>query len=57
MCIFFACEDSQVWVAGRPGAAESEWRAAGVTDFVYTGCNVRERLAALHRLLDIPSAE
>lgn len=46
-----------VWLAGRPGAHEASWRAAGVTDFIYTGCNVRARLADLHRLLDIPESE
>jgi methylmalonyl-CoA mutase len=46
-----------IWVAGRPPADPSTWEAAGVSDFVYTGCNARTRLAALHRLLDIPSAE
>ncbi|HCH62307.1 MAG TPA: hypothetical protein DFR83_05850 [Deltaproteobacteria bacterium] len=46
-----------VWLAGRPGSHEAEWRTAGVTDFIYTGCNVRERLAELHRVLDIPASE
>jgi methylmalonyl-CoA mutase len=34
----------QVWVAGRPGAAEADWRAAGISGFIFAGCDV---LAAL----------
>ena len=45
-----------ILVAGRPRAAEVEWRAAGVTDFIYMGCDARGRLADLHRVLSITSA-
>jgi methylmalonyl-CoA mutase len=30
----------KVWLAGRPGEAEAAWRAAGVTGFVYAGCDL-----------------
>ncbi len=46
-----------VWVAGRPADHEARWRAAGVTDFIYVGCDARARLADLHGTLDIHSAE
>ena len=46
-----------IWVAGRPPTDASVWTSAGVTGFVYTGCNARAWLAELHRLLDIPAAE
>jgi methylmalonyl-CoA mutase len=35
-----------VWMAGRPGECEADWRAAGVEDFIYAGCDA---LAALRR--------
>lgn len=37
---------TQVWVAGRPGAHEAAWRAAGVTGFVYVGCDALAALGA-----------
>lgn len=37
----------RVIVAGRPGDAEASYREAGVTDFIYVGCNAVETLEAL----------
>jgi methylmalonyl-CoA mutase len=39
----------QVWLAGRPGADEAAWRAAGIGGFTYVGCDV---LASLEAALD-----
>ena len=39
---------SRVIVAGRPGEAERDYRAAGVTDFIFVGCNT---VAMLEELL------
>jgi methylmalonyl-CoA mutase len=36
---------SIVWLAGRPGEHEALWREAGVTSFIFQGCDV---LASLH---------
>lgn len=41
-------EGAHVVVAGRPGAQEAAWRAAGVDDFVFLGCDA---LATLGRWL------
>jgi methylmalonyl-CoA mutase len=38
-----------VSMASRPGAREADWRAAGVEDFIYAGCDA---LAALRRAHD-----
>lgn len=40
-----------VWLAGRPGATETEWRAAGVTHFVHLGQDAAAELAQLHAAL------
>lgn len=37
----------RVIVAGRPGEAEARQRAAGVSDFIYMGCNAVETLQSL----------
>lgn len=29
----------RIWLAGRPGASEATWRAAGVSGFVFAGCD------------------
>jgi len=39
-----------VWLAGRPGASEAQLRTAGVSAFIFAGCDV---LAALHAADDI----
>ena len=39
---------ARVIVAGRPGEAERDYRAAGVTDFIFVGCNT---VAMLEELL------
>lgn len=38
----------RVLLAGKPGAAEATWRAAGVDDFIYLGCDA---VAALQGVL------
>jgi methylmalonyl-CoA mutase len=39
-----------IYLAGRPGAREAEWRSAGVQSFVYEGCDA---LATLQAAYDI----
>ncbi|MEO0650504.1 MAG: methylmalonyl-CoA mutase family protein [Planctomycetota bacterium] len=39
--------DLPLYVAGRPGSKESEWRAAGVSGFVHVGMDVLEHLSSL----------
>lgn len=42
-----------VWLAGRPGEAEAPWRAAGVSGFVFMGCDM---IATLTEALDVVAA-
>jgi methylmalonyl-CoA mutase len=36
----------RIWLAGRPGEQAAAYRAAGVTDFVYVGCDAVAALSA-----------
>ncbi|MFG1462013.1 methylmalonyl-CoA mutase subunit beta [Xanthobacter sp. DSM 24535] len=40
-----------VWLAGRPGAHEAAWRAAGVDGFLFAGCDVLDVLGRAQRQL------
>jgi methylmalonyl-CoA mutase len=40
-----------VWLAGRPGALEAVFRDAGVSRFIFAGCDVLEALQTAHSLL------
>jgi methylmalonyl-CoA mutase len=40
-----------IYVAGRPGAREAEWRAAGVQSFIYAGCDALSLLQAAYQAL------
>jgi methylmalonyl-CoA mutase len=40
-----------IYVAGRPGAREREWRAAGVQSFIYEGCDALSLLQAAYQVL------
>jgi methylmalonyl-CoA mutase len=40
-----------IYLAGRPGAREAQWRAAGVQSFVYEGCDALSLLQAAYQLL------
>jgi methylmalonyl-CoA mutase len=42
---------ASVWLAGRPGTLEAELRQAGVSGFIFTGCDVLEALQAAHSLM------
>ena len=42
----------RVYLAGAPGDHESDWRAAGVDDFISLGCDVLAVLQQVHELLD-----
>jgi methylmalonyl-CoA mutase len=42
---------ASVWLAGRPGALETELRQAGVSRFIFADCNVLEALQAAHSLI------
>ena len=44
---------SHVFIAGRPSASEGRLRAAGVTDFVYAGCNLLNLLKEVHATFGI----
>lgn len=44
---------SAVWLAGRGGAQEAAWRAAGVDGFIYAGCDVLAALQDAHRRLGL----
>jgi methylmalonyl-CoA mutase len=41
----------QVYLAGRPGAKEATWRAAGLQTFIYEGCDVLATLQAAYDIL------
>ncbi len=43
----------KVLVAGRAGDAEEAWRAAGVDDFIYLGCDVHGTLCSLLEALEV----
>jgi methylmalonyl-CoA mutase len=40
-----------IYLAGRPGEREGEFRAAGIQDFIYAGCNVLTVLREAHDIL------
>jgi len=43
----------EVWLAGRPGAAEAELKAAGVDAYLFMGGDMLEALAAIHRAIGV----
>jgi methylmalonyl-CoA mutase len=43
-----------VHLAGRPGEHQTAWNKAGVTTYIYVGCDVLATLRAAHELLDRP---
>ncbi|MEO1198744.1 MAG: methylmalonyl-CoA mutase family protein [Pseudomonadota bacterium] len=45
-----------VWLAGRPGPMEEALKAAGVSGFLFAGCDMLDMLRAAHRVLGVPSA-
>jgi len=40
-----------IYLAGRPGAREAEWRGAGVQSFIYQGCDALALLQAAYQVL------
>jgi len=44
---------AKVYLAGRPGEREAEWRQAGVKFFVFMGCDVVSTLQAAHDILAV----
>jgi methylmalonyl-CoA mutase len=42
-----------VYLAGRPGEKEAEWRQGGVKAFIYAGCDTLATLQAAHDILHI----
>jgi len=42
-----------VHLAGRPGEHEAVWRQAGITSFIYVGCDVVSTLQAARGILDV----
>ncbi|MFI5306240.1 MAG: methylmalonyl-CoA mutase family protein [Polyangiales bacterium] len=45
----------RVVLAGRPGKDETGYRAAGISDFIYLGCNAIETLSALLEAIGVQS--
>jgi methylmalonyl-CoA mutase len=43
---------SRLWLAGRPGAQEEEYRGAGIDEFVFVGCDVLATLRAAYAQLE-----
>jgi len=43
-----------VHLAGRPGAYEAAWNAAGVKTYIYVGCDVLATLTAAHAIVSKP---
>ncbi|HVG51419.1 MAG TPA: methylmalonyl-CoA mutase family protein, partial [Xanthobacteraceae bacterium] len=44
---------AQLYLAGRPGELEAALRTAGVSDFIYIGCDVVAALRAAHDSVDL----
>ena len=44
---------TRLWLAGRPGASQAEWNAAGINDFIFAGCDA---ITMLTTALDAASA-
>jgi methylmalonyl-CoA mutase len=42
-----------LYLAGRPGEHETQWRAAGVDTFIYAGCDALATLQAAHAMLGL----
>jgi methylmalonyl-CoA mutase len=42
-----------VYLAGRPGGHEKDWRDAGVKTFIFAGCDVLATLQAAHDILGV----
>ncbi len=42
-----------VWLAGRPGEREAEFRAAGMDAFVFAGCDILSELTGAHERLGL----
>jgi methylmalonyl-CoA mutase len=43
-----------VHLAGRPGVHETVWNKAGISTYIYVGCDVLATLRAAHEILDEP---
>jgi methylmalonyl-CoA mutase len=43
-----------VHLAGRPGEREADWNKAGVSTYIYAGCDVLAVLRDVHETLDTP---
>ncbi len=46
-----------VWLAGRPGPMEEALRAAGVSEFIFSGCDMLAMARRAHRLLGVGTGE
>ncbi|MGZ0187236.1 MAG: methylmalonyl-CoA mutase family protein [Alphaproteobacteria bacterium] len=44
---------TQVWLAGRGGAAEADFRQAGIDEFIYMGADILAALKAAHRAIGV----
>lgn len=44
-----------LYLAGKPGANEEDWRAAGVGTFLHAGCNLLDVLKGAHQRLGLES--
>jgi methylmalonyl-CoA mutase len=43
---------ASVWIAGRPATLESELKQAGVSGFIFPGCDVLAALRTAYSLID-----
>lgn len=44
-----------IYLAGRPGEHEADWRAAGIDAYLYAGGDLLALLEEAHRRLGIPA--
>ena len=48
---------SNVFIAGKPPSGEEKLRAAGVTAFIYSGCNLLNMLQEIHAMFGIDAVQ
>ncbi|MGO4389673.1 methylmalonyl-CoA mutase family protein, partial [Microvirga sp. 2YAF29] len=48
---------SAIYLAGRPGSHEEQWARAGISTFIYAGCDLPAILATIYSALDTRSSD
>lgn len=51
-----AREDARIYLAGKPGDAEADYRKAGIDDFIHVGVDVISKLEIAHAELGVENA-